>query len=262
MQTTYANHDAAPGGVEAVIRVMNHCDTVGYEVGEGNAYLNYFAANKVNFKRVTPTPNSLTWHRNTRDAKNTVVAIETAELVLDHYGRNVPLVTGWSMALDGRPRAFAATPMTPLNPGGSTNYAQRDTIAEQFVAAAKDTIGKIAYVDQLGWGASLPVQITGRGRSTFLQVTGLTVAEIRDAEGTVLFSGMDTAFEADPKDSTKPAPRNPEKSRTRGTAFWPVLSDQKLGMMEAAANGEPPAGDGLGDDSDMVAFLASVTSST
>ena len=65
---------------------------------------------------------------------------------------------------------------------------------------------------------------------------------MRDADGNVLHSSSELEFVGDPKDAQRPELRQREKSRRRGLDFWPVLTDQKKSMLDAAINGDiPPA---------------------
>lgn len=143
--------------------------------------------------------------------------------------------------------------MMPRNPGKATNYGQQNQLTEAFVAAARSTIGRVCYLQQNGWGSSLPVLI---GQRSSLQVTGLTVYELRDTEGNAFYSAADYQFEPD-TNSEKPPRRKREKTRQRGNAFWPVLTDHRLAALQAAIDGESP--DTRGSEEGMAAFLATLS---
>lgn len=264
METIYTRPTSSPSGIQAVIDCLNSSEDLSFEVnttrGMRNAFVRNFSSGNENVTAVTPDPSvALSWHRNTVDQTDSPAIISMAETVKDHYGRSVPLVTGSTIGKDGKLHAFAALPMSPRNPGGATNYRQQEELTDNFVEVCRANIGEIVHIDQNGWGCSLPVKI-GRGRSSvYQQVSGLTIAQMRDTEGKVLYSADRYEFEPDPADAQRPELRKREKSRTRGMHFWPVLTDQKVSALEAAANGDSPAAE-MGDDMD--AFMASLTTSS
>lgn len=112
MQTIYTSPDQAPSGMQAVIDCLNSSNDLSFEVvdtpGLRNAFRRHFSAGNESLMSVTPDPRvSISWHRNTVDSTSPVV-IEMAEIVKDHYGNNVGIVTGWSMGSDGRTHASRA----------------------------------------------------------------------------------------------------------------------------------------------------------
>lgn len=260
IEIVYNKPTEAPPGLQAVIDCLNGSTDLSFRVintkGLENYWQQHFASESGDdLVAVTPNPRvSVAWHRNTIDMTSPVV-IEMAEAIKDHYGNTIAIVTGWSMGVDGRTHAFATRPMTPRNPGGATNYRQRNRLTEEFVEIARSTIGKVSFLRQNGWGSSLPVLV---GRSS-LQVTGLTCAQLCDSQGTVLYSADEHMFEAD-TESEKPALRKRERTRNPGRAYWPVLTDQKVLALENAAKGESPEADN-GNGDDMEAFLATVAAS-
>lgn len=260
IEVIYNKPQEAPPGLQAVFDCLNGNRDITFRAitvpGMENCYQQHFnTSDGTELLSITPKARvSVSWHRNTVDSSSPVV-IETAEVIKDHYGNLVAIVTGWSMGSDGRTHAFATRPMSPRNPGGSTNYRQRNALTEEFVGVCKANIGKVLHLRQNGWGSSLPVSV---GR-TALQVTGLTCADLSDMDGNLLFNAADYSYEADPSNSEKPARRKRERTRTEARGFWPVLTDQKLGLLESAAKGEIPMADDSSDAS-MDAFLASVAS--
>ena len=184
---------------------------------------------------VTPDPDvSVSWHRNRVDTPNKAV-IQMAEAVRDHRGRYHPVVTGWLAGEDGKNRPFAASPLTPRNPGGVTGYGQSDNIVQAFVAAAKISLGKEVDILQHGMSCSLPVK-TGRGRNApTLQVTGLTVARM-DCGDALLFDGTTTEFQADPMGMERPALQKREVLRIKGNQYWtpiaPLTAEYTGGSVE------------------------------
>lgn len=261
MKIVYNTPEQAPSGISVVIDCLNASGDLAFEVidipGLRNATSQQFAAGSENIMSVTPDPRvALSWHRNTVDSTSAVY-IEVAEVVRDHYGNAKPVVTGWSMGQDGRAHAFACTPMTPQHPGGKgiSNYDQQNKLVQEFVEAAQSMIGRLCRLRQNGWGSSLPVTI---GRVA-LQVSGLTAAELQDWDGNVLYNEADHTFEIDPPGTERPEARKRGQARTRGSNFWPVLTDQKLCSLRAAAKGESPMADNGSED--METFLASVTAS-